>query len=464
MKFGLQQNVKLTQQLLMTPQLQQAIKLLQLSKIELEQFVQVQISENPALEEIDTTLTSDTNKNDEKISSGDSLSDLGFKRDDYLNYSSQASGRGNIGDREHPNYENYTSYSISLSEHLLSQLGLLKLTKAEQNIAVLIVGNLSEQGFLDQPLEELVIKEDIDYQVAQKVLQVIQALDPVGIGAQNIQESLLIQLQHKNLQDGLIENIIKFSFDSLLRRNYHKIAKELNVNMGKVRKSLAVLTELNFAPGCEFTKNNNSYIVPDVYVYKENNEWTISLNDDGAPCIQVNSYYKEMYKSMHSGADKEYLLEKIRDARWLLKSLEQRKKTIFLVTKVILEKQKSFFNKGITELKPLVLRDVAEQLNMHESTISRVTSNKYIHTPMGTYELKFFFNSSLSKKDGETLASESVRALIKDIISTENPEKPYSDQKITHLLNKRGVDIARRTVTKYREKLGFLSSSQRKKF
>ena len=167
---------------------------------------------------------------------------------------------------------------------------------------------------------------------------------------------------------------------------------------------------------------------------------------------------------MHSGTDKEYLLEKLRDARWLLKSLEQRKKTIFLVTKVILDKQKSFFNKGITELKPLVLRDVAEQLNMHESTISRVTSNKYMHTPMGTYELKFFFNSSLSKKDGETLASESVRALIKDIISTENPEKPYSDQKITHLLNKRGVDIARRTVTKYREKLGFLSSSQRKKF
>jgi RNA polymerase sigma-54 factor len=301
----------------------------------------------------------------------------------------------------------------------------------------------------------------------EQVLAVLQTFNPIGVCARNLSECLLIQIQHLGLGDNsILIEIVKNHLHHLENNNYRAICKALKVRMDNVIAAINVIKGLEPKPGREFSESDVQYITPDIYVYKSENDFVIVLNDDGLPKLQVNSYYKKamMRGDKISAETKEYLQDKLRSAAWLIRSIHQRQKTIYKAMESILKFQRPFFEKGIAHLKPMVLRDVAEDIEMHESTISRVTTNKYAYTPQGIFELKYFFNSSIKRIHGDAIASASVQDKIKKIIECENPKKPFSDSKMAEMLKDQNVDIARRTVAKYREMLGVLSSNKRKQF
>ncbi|MFK7823897.1 MAG: RNA polymerase factor sigma-54 [Oligoflexales bacterium] len=484
MALDLRQSLKLSQQLLMTPQLQQAIKLLQLSRIELEQFVSQQLAENPILEEASDNQesaekdaverTSDDAMQDQLSSVSSIVDDVSEGEKKEIDWealsrvqeasSQPASVSKKSHDDEHPNYENLSSNRKSLTEHLMTQIGESDLDQEEKNLAAVLIGNLSEKGYLDLDWDEFCREQEIDSDFAEGVLDTIQRFHPPGIAARNLQECLLIQIREHHLKNGLVEKIVGSHMKELETRNYSLIAKSMKISLDEVVKNAATIAELDPIPAREFGGDPTYHVIPDVYVFKMSGKWIVSLNDDGLPNLRINSFYKEIAQDRTVGKDKEYVQEKLKSAQWLIKSIQQRQKTIFKVTECIVEKQKDFFEKGVQFLKPMVLRDIAEDIGMHESTISRVTTSKYVHTPRGIFELKYFFNSSVARAGGGDVASESVKVMIKEIVDGESPQKPYSDQKIVAILEEKGVKLARRTVAKYREQLGILPSSKRKKY
>jgi RNA polymerase sigma-54 factor len=480
MAIGIKQSLKLTQQLLMTPQLQQAIKLLQLSRLELEEFVSQQLEENPVLEEDNRTHSEDQVREKERTESevadqsigeeaAKMLDSNGSQEPDWESFSRHKESDAPIPstmqkkDSEAPNYENFVSRAKTLAEHLTTQISDIDLSDEEIKIARFIIGNIDDRGYLQLTLDEIVDELKVDIDLIEGVLDSVQRLDPVGVAAQDLKECLLLQIKFLKLKNGVVEKIVENHLKDLEIRNYQAIAKSLQINIQEVVENIQIIAGLEPIPGRQFAPDATQYVVPDVYIFKVGDEWSVGMNEDGLPPLQISKLYQDLMKETGKAEDKEYLSEKIKSAQWLIKSIQQRQKTIYRVAEAILQKQIEFFEQGIEHLRPMILKDIADELELHESTISRVTTNKYVHTPRGIFELKFFFNSSITTKDGDGMASESVKRLISDFIKTEDPKKPYSDQRIVEYLEEKGIELARRTVAKYREQLNISPSSRRKK-
>ena len=477
MALELRQQLKLTQQLIMTPQLQMAIKLLQLSRLELVDAIRQELEENPTLEEVQETpdRTKENEPEETPVAAAEASREVTIDEKinddiDWSNYIDEYNSPGKVNfeseSREAPQYEAFVSSKESLSDHLLWQLLMLSPTDIEKQVGSLIIGSLNRDGYLQLSVEELCAQSGVSVEMVEDVLETMQSFDPVGVCARDLRECLLIQARLLNLKDSLVTDIIADHLKNLENKNYKAICKALKVKLKEVIAAVNVIRLLEPKPGRQFSEETPHYIIPDIYVDKSEGEFVIVLNDDGMPKLRVNPFYKNAIskKNAVSANAKDYIRDKMRSAAWLIRSIHQRQKTIYKVMESILKYQHDFFEMGVTHLKPMVLRDVAEDIGMHESTISRVTTNKYAHTPQGIFELKYFFNSSIKRVFGEDIASASVQAKIKKLIEGENPKKPYSDSKMADLLKTDNVDIARRTVAKYREMMGILSSSKRKQF
>ena len=481
MAMELRQQVKMTQQLRMTPQLQQAIKLLQLSRMELIAEVRQEMVENPVLEEAREVYDSDTvgergeeKQKDEMTEVKADASDM--DQVDWEAYAEKYTGgsgptnhyKGMRGGDDYPTLEETLSTHESLTDHLFSQLRLAGLDEGQEYIGVLIIGNLNDAGMLtDFSIEEIAEDAGMSTDDVEEVLTVVQSFDPLGVAARNLEECLLIQARVKFPEHTLMQAMISEHISDLERKSYGKIARTQGVSKAEVIEAAKLLTNLDPRPGREYATSEPRYITPDIYIRKIDGKWVPTLNEDGLPKLRISNFYRqELARKKENGeADevKDYIQDKLRGAMWLIRSIHQRQSTIMKVAESIIKFQAEFFDKGVEHLRPLVLRDVADDIEMHESTVSRVTSSKYVHTPRGVYELKFFFNSSITNNAGQDLASEAVKAKIRDIIANEDPAKPLSDSKIVDCLKEEDIDIARRTVAKYREMMGVLSSSKRKR-
>ncbi len=482
MALEIRQQLKLSQQLVMTPQLQQAIKLLQLSRMELLDVVRTELEENPVLEEGQET-PEDLLEIEElsgEIESvpeppAEEMREVEGDRDnfgeiDWRTYLESYSVGGTTADNyeeddERPSYENLLTRTPSLQDHLLWQLGLSHIEGHDRLIAEEIIGNLDEDGYLQATTDEIAGQVNSSGAAVERVLRIIQEFDPAGVAARSLQECLLRQVEQLGMQGTLVETLLKEHVEALENRRYQAIARALQVSLEEVLAAAKLISELDPRPGSHYGESEVHYVIPDIFVYKIGDEYVVVLNDEGLPNLRINSFYRSALSGAVALDAKagEYIQEKLRGALWLIKSIHQRQRTIYKVTKSIVKFQRDFFERGVEYLKPLVLRDVAEDIEMHESTVSRVTTNKYVQTPQGLFELKYFFNSGINTTEGDAVASESVKSKLRDIIANENPRKPHSDQKIVELLHKQGIDIARRTVTKYREMLGVGSSSQRRR-
>lgn len=499
MAFELRQELKLTQQLVLTPQLQLAIKLLQLCRLELVDTIQQEMEENPLLEEVpefDREMSEESLKNTDEVPDKQSdalkkLEDsLEFDWKSYVENSDRRSYSSFDAREEREPLEARLTKASTLADHLTWQLHLSSLNQDEQQIGDLIIGNLNQDGYLKTPLIEIAknyllgesrgiepennskfnhlnwLKLLFALQKASRVLSIIQEFDPVGVAARDLKECLLIQTKFLGNEGLILGKIVKHHLPNLERKKYRVIAADLNISIEGVIEAAQVIAQLEPKPGRPFNDKESQYITPDIYVYKMEDKYKVVLNGDGLPRLRVSSFYlKTLYnKNFSSPSTKEYIRDKMRSAIWLIKSIYQRERTIKKVMESIIKFQREFFDHGVDYLRPLILRDIAEDIEMHESTVSRVTTNKYVHTPHGIFELKYFFNPAISSVRGEGVASVSVKNKIQEILSNEDPKHPYSDKKIVAILKEKNITIARRTVAKYREELGILPSSRRKEF
>ncbi|GAC1603371.1 MAG: hypothetical protein NVS4B10_15910 [Myxococcales bacterium] len=583
MALELKQNLRLSQQLVMTPQLQQAIKLLQLSRLELVDLIRTEMEQNPLLEEpsdvegselaevpaehgsamLDAIETSEhlpTERVPDKQPDVKEKNDGELQRNEidweqYLdNYQTQHTsppGSGGMASEDLPSLESTLTRAEDLTAHLMEQLRMAGFTEEEERLGAMIIGNLDRDGYLvldpdgptalekelgqakpangvhehvpalaearaepevpalcevnlypddvaeplpivdalvrpvravkasaratgQDPLITLALEARVSAPAAEKVLRRIQRFDPVGCGSRDLRECLAAQAHwYLNEGDGkddpdadLLPHIIGKHLKNVEAKKYPAIAKDLCVSLAEVVAAVKLLSRLEPKPGRLFNPEEPQYITPDVYIHKVGDGYVTVLNDDGLSKLRISQHYRNALKNgQASGAKaKEYINEKLRSAVWLIRSIHQRQRTIVKVTDSIIKFQRDFLDKGIAYLKPLILRDVAEDIGMHESTVSRVTTNKYVHTPQGIYELKYFFNSSIARVGGDDIASEAVKNQIRQVIAKEPADKPFSDQKIVEILRSQNVDIARRTVAKYREVLGILPSSKRKRY
>jgi RNA polymerase sigma-54 factor len=363
-----------------------------------------------------------------------------------------------------PSWENSLTKKTSLEDHLIWQLRLSKISEKEENIGLYIIGNLNENGYLAMPLEDVCAATETTLEEAEAVLRRIRFFDPVGVAARDLRECLLAQLESLGLSDHLAARIVADHLGHLESKRYEKLARELGVGIDEIADAAHVIGSLEPKPSRGFEQDEVRTVLPDVFVEKVGDDYVIYLNDDGVPRLRVSSLYRRMVGQEGEAEEqaRQYLQEKVRAATWLIKSIQQRQQTLFRVTQSIFKFQREFLDHGVSQLKPMVLRDVAEDIHMHESTVSRATANKYVYTPQGLFELKFFFQSGIRGGNGEDVASETVKEKIRGIIAAENPQKPYSDQHIAAMLSNNAIEIARRTVAKYREAMGILPSSKRR--
>jgi RNA polymerase sigma-54 factor len=467
-------NLKLQQQLVMT------------SRMELVDAINAELEQNPALEEElrpepqsveaeariqgeDPALgkeTPEVERPKEVSGDSDNANDIDWQQWlEQYNSSAPTGGIKRESNEDLPNLEQTVSADETLQQHLEWQLNMLDVVEADREIALEIIGALDEHGFLvgERPTEEIAIRLEVSVDHVERVLAIVQGFDPVGIAARDLTECLLIQLRVMGNHDRLVERMIRLYMPELEKRNFQAIAKAEEVALEDVGRALQVIQKLDPRPARNFGGEDSIYITPDIYVHKVGDEYVIVQNEDGLPMLRVSNYYKAALANGMNGEAKSYVQDKLRSAQWLIRSIHQRQRTIYRVMESILKFQRDFFDRGIDHLKPLILRDVAEDIGMHESTISRVTSNKYVHTPQGIFELKYFFNSSIGRSEGDDVASASVKHRIKQLIDAEPPKRPLSDQAIVEMLKKENIEIARRTVAKYREAMGILSSSKRRK-
>jgi RNA polymerase sigma-54 factor len=398
-----------------------------------------------------------------QMDSPSSISEIDW--DNYSNEYESGSSFRPKDDAELPSRLDILTAKPNLQAHLQWQLSLSHLSEDELNVGQFIIGNLNLDGFIEVGEEEIVSQTGCDLETARSMIGAVQEMDPPGVGARDIKECLLLQLARLGLRDSLAGKIVRDYIHHLENKNYPAIAKATGQPLDEILAAVKVIIGLDPHPGWVYSDDEPIYIIPDVYLYKVGGEYVILLNDEGLPRLRVSNYYKDILKkdSNASGETKDYVQEKLKSAMWLIKSIQQRQRTIYRVVESILKFQYEFFEKGVAHLKPLVLRDVAEDISMHESTISRVTSNKYVHTPQGTFELKYFFNSAISRSDGEDLASESIKERIRSIVQAEDQEKPLSDNAIADIFKNENIKLARRTVAKYREQLSILPSKMRKR-
>ncbi len=478
MAMQLKTSMKLSMQLRMTPQLQQAIKLLQLSRLELENVVRKEILENPVLEEVQDTVEDDVVKVDSQVAEdvqsntsegadNDPQKTDEFEWENYVDTAykpPQGSGGGN---EEIMNYENLISTEQTLHDYLNWQLGLGGFNEEEENILSVLISYVDDDGYIKTPLETIATDEGIDFKELEEMLPFLHEFDPAGVGARELRECLLIQAKHIEEDTHDLVKLINEHLKDLEKKNYNAIGKAMNLELADVIEMCKTIYGMDPKPGRAFMSRETQFVTPDVYVYKVGEDYVVSLNEDGLPRLRISNLYKSLLKSSENpgeGKAQEYIQDKLRSAVWLIKSIHQRQRTIYKVTESIVKHQEEFFEKGPNFIKPMILRDIANDIGMHESTVSRVTTAKYVHTPRGIFELKYFFNSGINRTDGDSLASESVKLKIKALVSEEDPKNPLSDQKIVELLKKEGIQIARRTVAKYRDVLKILPSSKRKKY
>ncbi|NOX96654.1 MAG: RNA polymerase factor sigma-54 [Nitrospirae bacterium] len=476
MTFKLSLEQKHIQTLVLSPQMQQAIYLLQVPMLELRQFLQQQLVQNPVLEEIENVESSlseekppiELKDNDYEPDIKEEMERLSRFNGEWQGYLKGVGSLKRVEPEDEGKrrfFENSLTQQPSLQEHLLRQLRLSSLSPREEEIGETIIGNIDGNGYLRASREDLAKNIAATNQEVEKVLSLIQSFDPSGVGAKNLKECLLIQLKNQGKEDTLEAKIIAEHLKDLEKRRYTRITKRLGVSLDKVTKAAKVISRLEPKPGRNFFPEKNHPIIPELILKKIDGEYYIITNDGDLPRLRVSPLYRKLMKKENSELEaRRYLVEKFKSAMWVIKSIEQRRKTIRRVTECIVKKQREFLDKGIEYLKPCTLSEIAKEIGMHESTVSRVTTNKYIDTPQGTFELKFFFTGEIITKDNGSLSSRSIRAKIRELIEAEDKQHPLSDIKIAKILLNQGINIARRTIAKYRESLKILPSTMRKRY
>lgn len=474
MKQGLQ--LRLSQQLAMTPQLQQAIRLLQLSTLELQQELQQALESNPLLEQIDTHEEIDTREtqDSETLDTADALEQkempeelpLDASWDTIYTAGTPSGTSGDYIDDELPVYQGETTQT--LQDYLMWQVELTPFSDTDRAIATSIVDAVDETGYLTVPLEDILESigdEEIDIDEVEAVLKRIQRFDPVGVAAKDLRDCLLIQLSQFDKTTPWLEEarlIISDHLDLLANHDFRTLMRVTRLKEDVLKEAVNLIQSLDPRPGQSIQTGEPEYVIPDVLVRKHNGHWTVELNSDSIPRLQINQHYASMCNNARNDGDSQFIRSNLQDAKWLIKSLESRNDTLLRVSRCIVEQQQAFFEQGEEYMKPMVLADIAQAVEMHESTISRVTTQKYLHSPRGIFELKYFFSSHVNTEGGGEASSAAIRALVKKLIAAENPAKPLSDSKLTSLLSEQGIMVARRTVAKYRESLSIPPSNQRK--
>ncbi|HDS7544075.1 TPA: RNA polymerase factor sigma-54 [Escherichia coli] len=474
MKQGLQ--LRLSQQLAMTPQLQQAIRLLQLSTLELQQELQQALESNPLLEQIDTHEEIDTREtqDSETLDTADALEQkempeelpLDASWDTIYTAGTPSGTSGDYIDDELPVYQGETTQT--LQDYLMWQVELTPFSDTDRAIATSIVDAVDDTGYLTVPLEDILESmgdEEIDIDEVEAVLKRIQRFDPVGVAAKDLRDCLLIQLSQFDKTTPWLEEarlIISDHLDLLANHDFRTLMRVTRLKEDVLKKAVNLIQSLDPRPGQSIQTGEPEYVIPDVLVRKHNGHWTVELNSDSIPRLQINQHYASMCNNARNDGDSQFIRSNLQDAKWLIKSLESRNDTLLRVSRCIVEQQQAFFEQGEEYMKPMVLADIAQAVEMHESTISRVTTQKYLHSPRGIFELKYFFSSHVNTEGGGEASSTAIRALVKKLIAAENPAKPLSDSKLTSLLSEQGIMVARRTVAKYRESLSIPPSNQRK--
>lgn len=478
MKQSLQ--LKLGQQLTMTPQLQQAIRLLQLSSLDLQQEIQDALDSNPLLEVDSEEESGDLNGSDDgadlsSAETSDALTQDNIPEDlptdsswDDVYSASTAPAKGSgAGDDDYV-YQGETSQS--LQDYLTWQMQLSHFSDEDEAIAQAIIDAVDDAGYLTQTLEDILAAVSSDFPEVTDaevcmVLKRVQRFDPVGVAARSVSECLLIQLSQKPPDTPMLsetKRIIDDHLDLLAARDYRTLARKTKLKEEQLREVMRLLHQLHPRPGESIVQRESEYVIPDVSVIKRNGRWTVELNPDSVPRLRVNEEYAALSRNAKRSEDSEYIKNHMQDARWFIKSIESRNETLLKVTNAIVQRQQAFFEHGEESMKPMVLNDIAETIDMHESTVSRVTTQKFMHTPRGIFELKYFFSSHVSTEDGGECSSTAIRALIRKLVAAETPAKPLSDSKIAELMAQQGIQVARRTIAKYRESLNIPPSNQRK--
>jgi RNA polymerase sigma-54 factor len=466
---------KLAQKLILTPALQQAIKLLPMSTLELADLLTQEVVENPLLEEIPTeelqaTETPTEEKAEDKTAADKEKTDTWEDADydyffgEYLDDGYRPRMQQEV--RELPPIENTLSTSSSLTDHLEWQLSLQSEVEAIREIGEAIIGNLDDDGYLVASVDEIAAMGPWPIEDVEKALRLVQSFDPIGVAARDLQECLMLQLRHLHLDGTPAETIVAEHLRLLHNHQMPELAKKLGLTIEDVKHHVEIIQHLDPKPGSRFNPQPSQYVIPDVYIIKVEDQYVAVLNEDGLPQLRISPTYRRLLDKSatteNSAETRAYVKDKFRSALWLIKSVEQRQKTIHKVATSIINFQRDFLDHGIEHLRPLVLRDVANDIGMHESTVSRVVTNKYMHTPQGVFEMKYFFHSGISSSYGEAVSSVTIKNRIRKIIEGEDPRKPLSDSKIVSILQREGLILARRTIAKYREELKIPTSNQRK--
>ena len=466
--------LKLTQRLILTPSLQQAIKLLPMSSLELSETLNQEIVENPMLEEIPNDEVQDTDSSEQIDSTDHEVAQPTDQHDtwddadyeyffgDYLGDNYKQSTPNEF--RELPPIENILSTSSSLGGHLIWQLSIKAETDRVRDIGSAIIGNLDDDGYLVASDDEILSMGDWSLQEVENSIELVQEFDPIGVAARDLRECLLLQIRQLGLSGTASGTIVKDYLPLLQNNQISELARLLNLSFEEIKKHIEIIRRLDPRPGSRYNLGVSQYVIPDVYVVKKEDRFVAILNDEGLPRLRISPTYRHLLDSTGDNSDetKNYVKEKFRSALWLIKSVDQRQKTIHKVAESLITFQHKFLEKGVEYLKPLVLRDVANDIDMHESTVSRVVSNKYIHTPQGVFEMKYFFHSGISSLAGINVSSVTVKQRIRKLIEDENSKTPLSDSMILVLLKNEGLTLARRTIAKYREELKIPTASQRR--
>ncbi len=465
----LKHTLQLTQKpaLIMTQRLQQALKLLQVPTLELQQILKQELLQNPLLEEVDDLEEApEASSQEEEASPVEEPEPVDNEEQlEWAEYYQE----GYDGSRERPDtsaeFPERVPVTIpTLHEHLESQLRLSTSDPELAEIGEFLIGSIDERGFLSIAVDEVAVITGKPVERVEEALKIVQSFDPPGIGARDLRECLLIQLQRKEMGDSLAARIVRDHFESLKERKFAEISKKAHVPVSQVQAAGDIIARLNPRPGLAATHEEPKYVVPDLIVEKVEEKYVVFLNDRNVPRLRINPSYRDMLRDgKKKDKTREYIIGKLNSAKWLIQTIEQRRKTMIKVMKCIVEAQEEFFEKGIAQLRPLTLQQVANQIGMHESTVSRVTNNKYVQTPRGVFELKFFFSSKLQTDAGEEMSAKSAKEIIGQLIDEEDKSDPLSDQKIADLLKDKGLRIARRTVAKYREQLKLLPARYRKR-
>jgi RNA polymerase sigma-54 factor len=466
-------HTKLVQKLILTPSLQQAIKLLPMSTLELSELLNQEMVENPMLEEVPTEelqpVEAAQEKQEEQKAAekekGDTWDDQDYEYffGDYLDDGYRPKTPTEV--KELPPIENTLSTSASLSDHLLWQLSMQTDDETLREIGVAIIGNLDDDGYLVATVEELAAMGPWSTEEVERALALVQGFDPVGVASRDLQECLLIQLRHFGHGGTASEKIVTEHMRLLQNHQVPELARKLGMSIDDLKQHIELIRHLDPKPGSRHNPTASQYVIPDVYVVKVEDAYVAVLNEEGLPQLRISPVYRRLLdKGAAENTDetRAYVKDKFRSALWLIKSVEQRQKTIHKVATSIINFQRDFLDHGIEYLRPLVLRDVANDIGMHESTVSRVVTNKYMHTPQGVFEMKYFFHSGIASSYGEAVSSVTIKQRIRKIIEQEDPRKPLSDSKIVSILQREGLELARRTIAKYREELKIPTSNQRK--